>query len=742
MNHLSENGKEESRLSVKKLCPKYQPGNYQYLKDPSLRRDDATAFIEDAMAVKTLMPEPDEPIIDETGVSWKRKRPSETESTSSECIERRRYKCGLCSTVQYNPLGCIRCRRDQLVKETATRDIISPSSIKISADFLNGSKALSHSHNYDEGFLKSKCVMLHHTTVGEISEDKAYSDELTKEYWTPNAILPPVQTHLQLPTENELCQGSDASSEIEDDDSSIASDSTGTSRSDSNAKSLADDENIYTDSIKDAHILRQSRRTADDSANRQIMAKKHKESADELTRKCLSIACSGILMGMLRRDPLRLFAKPAPASMEEYHKVIKDPIDFQTMRQKLLSNEYGTLGSFVNDAKRLCINACVFNAADSLYALTAKEIFDSLVVMIKRAQQWLAILKNTHASYFISNDDNDDGCTKDMFKDVEAMWPGAVELLNSGSWLEQEAQKTDFVRTRENEMAYYGALSLRRAAVAACESSGPGERPVTKRSHIEDELLRERINSSVSLLDGPACLKDHPDWREEQLLKLLKTVQKQRIEVRSHSEAGCARCDIMNGDHETISMWQNSSKSTSDTTKNRVDPSRSFQTTGLASRNARSHNASASEESRNESMVSVKGSDIHGWGLFSDCNFKQGDIVAEYIGEYISIAVADVREKYYRKQRIQDYQFRVNEKVVIDATLKGSYARYINHSCQPNCKARIMEGEPPNAHLMRVLIIAKRDIDAGEELSYDYHFPLETDLSKRVPCNCRSPKCR
>jgi histone-lysine N-methyltransferase SETD1 len=628
------------------------------------------------------------------------------------------------------------------VKETANRDIISPSSIKISADFLNGSKALSHSHNYDEGFLKSKCVMLHHTTVGEISEEKAYSDELTKEYWTPNAILPPVLTHLQLRTDNELCQGSDVSSEIEDDDSSIASNSTGTSRSDSNAKSLADDENIYTVSIKDAHSLRQSRRTADDSANRQIMAKKHKESADELTRKCLSIACSGILMGMLRRDPLRLFAKPAPASMEEYHKVIKDPIDFQTMRQKLLSNEYGTLGSFVNDAKRLCINACVFNAADSLYALTAKEIFDSLVVMIKRAQQWLAILKNTHASYFISNDDNDAGCTKDMFKDVEAMWPGAVELLNSGSWLEQEAQKTDFVRTRENEMAYYGALSLRRAAVAACESSGPGERPVTKRSHIEDELLRERINSSVSLLDGPACLKDHPDWREEQLLKLLKTVQKQRIEVRSHSEAGCARCDIMNGDQKTISMWQNSSKSTSDTTKNRVDPTRSFQTTGLASRNARSHNASASEESRNESMVSVKGSDIHGWGLFSDCNFKQGDIVAEYIGEYISIAVADVREKYYRKQRIQDYQFRVNEKVVIDATLKGSYARYINHSCQPNCKARIMEGEPPNAHLMRVLIIAKRDIDAGEELSYDYHFPLETDLSKRVPCNCRSPKCR
>lgn len=122
--------------------------------------------------------------------------------------------------------------------------------------------------------------------------------------------------------------------------------------------------------------------------------------------------------------------------------------------------------------------------------------------------------------------------------------------------------------------------------------------------------------------------------------------------------------------------------------------------------------------------------------------YPKGDIVAEYIGEYISNAVADVREQYYRKQRIQDYQFRVNEKVIIDATLKGGYARYINHSCQPNCVARILEGEPPNPHLMRVMIIAKKDIEAGVELTYDYHFPLETDLDNRVPCNYGSKHCR
>lgn len=84
----------------------------------------------------------------------------------------------------------------------------------------------------------------------------------------------------------------------------------------------------------------------------------------------------------------------------------------------------------------------------------------------------------------------------------------------------------------------------------------------------------------------------------------------------------------------------------------------------------------------------------------------------------------------------------MNDKVVIDATLNGGYARYINHSCQPNCVARILEGEPPNLHLMRVMIIAKKDIEAGAELTYDYHFPLEIDLANRVPCNCGSKNCR
>lgn len=749
-------------------CPNYRHSRSSHITDPSLRRDDATTFIEDAVATKF----PIDP--EETDSSCEllpprgQKRPADTEAPLNDGrkLDRRRYRCGRCAKVQTSPLGCISCRREQLVKETSGRDLINPNGI--TREFLQGSQALSSSHNYDEGFIKVKSLMLQRASLDDVVESKKRSRSdncmcglLTKECWTPNVILPPKPKYMPTP---KVDDASEVFSES-DDASSIAS---GTSCSSNDASSKDSKPQAVQGDTKDstkpdqsnesheAHTLRKSRRTSgepEDTPNRQLAGKKHKESADDLSRRCLSIACSGILIGMIRRDPLRLFAKPAPSDMEEYHKVIKDPIDFQTMRQKLLSNEYATLGSFVSDAKRLCINACVFNSADSLYALTAKQIYDALVVMIKRAQQWIAILKNTHASSFITNDDSD--ADADIFKDVELVWPGAVALLNDGSWLEREAQ-SDFFRTKENEMAYYGMLAVRRATAAACESLAPAPgihevyRPVSQRTHIEDEVLRERINHSASLHDGPAQLKERPDWREEQLLKLLKTVQRLRVDIRNSSETGCARCDTIQSKEdrsEALSLLRSNGNTIPDTTKQRVVTSRSYQSTGLASRNAR--NAAAAEEPDAatihvacEAMVSVKGSGIHGWGLFSDHPFKKGVVVAEYIGEYINNAVADAREKYYRKQRIQDYQFRVSDGLVIDATLNGGYARYINHSCDPNCEAKIIDGEHPNEHLKRVLIISQRDIDATEELTYDYHFPLETDLKNRVPCNCMSKYCR
>lgn len=75
---------------------------------------------------------------------------------------------------------------------------------------------------------------------------------------------------------------------------------------------------------------------------------------------------------------------------------------------------------------------------------------------------------------------------------------------------------------------------------------------------------------------------------------------------------------------------------------------------------------------------------------------------------------------------------------MVDATFKGSLARFINHSCDPCCTTRIIVVDGSK----KIVIYAERDVAMGEELSYDYKFPLETDEESRVPCFCGSEKCR
>jgi histone-lysine N-methyltransferase SETD1 len=200
---------------------------------------------------------------------------------------------------------------------------------------------------------------------------------------------------------------------------------------------------------------------------------------------------------------------------------------------------------------------------------------------------------------------------------------------------------------------------------------------------------------------------------------------------------------------EAVRWGRNRKKGEADTVP-RMASSRISLSTGLGSlnnREAMEHRKTDKDDPEDlddcigEVGVSVQGSRVHGWGLFADQPFKAGEIVAEYVGEYVSHAIADAREKMYQEQRIQDYMFRADE-LVIDATMKGGHGRYINHSCSPNCVAKIVEGKAPNRHLKRVIIIAQRNIKAREEITYDYQFPLELDLDARIPCNCGSESCR
>ncbi|KAM7261262.1 hypothetical protein ACFE04_026737 [Oxalis oulophora] len=110
-------------------------------------------------------------------------------------------------------------------------------------------------------------------------------------------------------------------------------------------------------------------------------------------------------------------------------------------------------------------------------------------------------------------------------------------------------------------------------------------------------------------------------------------------------------------------------------------------------------------------------SGIHGWGLFARRDIGIGEMIIEYRGEQL---------------------FKVSEEVVIDATTKGNMARLINHSCNPNCFARIMSvGDNQN----RIVLIARSSVSAGDELTYNYLFEDERDDLK-VPCRCRAPNCR
>ncbi|PNF41242.1 hypothetical protein B7P43_G01489 [Cryptotermes secundus] len=130
-------------------------------------------------------------------------------------------------------------------------------------------------------------------------------------------------------------------------------------------------------------------------------------------------------------------------------------------------------------------------------------------------------------------------------------------------------------------------------------------------------------------------------------------------------------------------------------------------------------------------------SKIQGLGLYAARDLERHTMVIEYIGEVIRTELSELREKLYEARNRGIYMFRLDEDRVVDATLSGGLARYINHSCNPNCVAEIVEVERD----LRIIIFAKRRISRGEELAYDYKFDIEDDQHK-IPCNCGAPNCR
>jgi SET domain-containing protein len=138
--------------------------------------------------------------------------------------------------------------------------------------------------------------------------------------------------------------------------------------------------------------------------------------------------------------------------------------------------------------------------------------------------------------------------------------------------------------------------------------------------------------------------------------------------------------------------------------------------------------------------IVVRRSRIQGRGVFATRFIAEGERIVEYIGERMTHDEADAScPDDEAASRHHTFLFAVDDDTVIDGSRRGNDAKYINHSCEPNTEVVIER--------RRVYIHALRDIEAGEELSYDYWYMTDEsytleDLKRIYPCRCGAKGCR
>ncbi|MDA0751108.1 MAG: SET domain-containing protein-lysine N-methyltransferase [Verrucomicrobia bacterium] len=125
-------------------------------------------------------------------------------------------------------------------------------------------------------------------------------------------------------------------------------------------------------------------------------------------------------------------------------------------------------------------------------------------------------------------------------------------------------------------------------------------------------------------------------------------------------------------------------------------------------------------------LVVAKKSKIHGYGCYARTDIKKGKRVMEYVGPLIT-----KKEAAKALDAQNEYIFTLNDKFDIDGSVDYNIARYINHSCDPNCESDIKND--------RVWLYTIRDVKEGEELTYNYGYDLE-DFEYRT-CKCGTTNC-
>tara|TARA_B100000989_G_C19523430_1_gene465514 strand:+ start:916 stop:1425 length:510 start_codon:yes stop_codon:yes gene_type:complete len=132
-------------------------------------------------------------------------------------------------------------------------------------------------------------------------------------------------------------------------------------------------------------------------------------------------------------------------------------------------------------------------------------------------------------------------------------------------------------------------------------------------------------------------------------------------------------------------------------------------------------------------------SQVHANGLFAKVDIPKGTKIIEYIGQKIKKSVGDKRsekriEKYLNSNKTGSvYIFELNNRYDIDGSFKYNKARYINHSCNPNCEVKIIKGH--------IWIVSIKNILKNKELNYDYGYEFDKDDYKDHKCKCGEKKC-
>ena len=137
----------------------------------------------------------------------------------------------------------------------------------------------------------------------------------------------------------------------------------------------------------------------------------------------------------------------------------------------------------------------------------------------------------------------------------------------------------------------------------------------------------------------------------------------------------------------------------------------------------------------------VRRSPRHGQGVYAAARIAVGTKIIEYTGELISEQEGERRYPTMpdaAEEPEHTYLLTLDDERVIDANVGGNAARFINHSCEPNCE--------PIAYGDHMWIVAVREIRPGEELAYDYAIELDEPHTvarkRRFPCRCEARRCR